>query len=173
MATGSETEHVTGMPQLDFTSFGSQIFWFLLALVGLYYMLSRVAIPRIAETLATRQEAISRDLEHAAELKSRAAEAEEAYDKALAAARSKAQEIGAEARAEIRKELDAALEKADAEIAAKSAESETRIREIREAALDNIREVSTETAEALVEALLPGSGDAKAVKAAVADRLKG
>jgi F-type H+-transporting ATPase subunit b len=173
MATGTETEHATGMPQLDFSTFGSQIVWFLIALGALYYMLSRVAIPRISETLATRQEAIARDLEQAAELKQRAAEAEAAYDKALADARAEAQEIGAEARAEIRKELDEALAKADAEIAAKSAESEARIREIREAALDNIREVSNETTAALVEAMLPGAADAKSIKAAVEDRLKG
>jgi F-type H+-transporting ATPase subunit b len=173
MATGSETEHVTGMPQLDFSTFGSQIFWFLLALGGLYFMLSRIAIPRIAETLATRQEAIARDLEQAAELRDRAAEAEAAYEKALADARSQAQEIAAETRAEIRKELDAAMAKADAEIAAKSAESEGRIAEIREAAIDNVREVATDTAEALVDKLLPGAGDADAVKTAVTARMKG
>lgn len=173
MATATETEHSTGMPQLDFTTFGSQIFWFLIALGVLYYMLSRIAIPRIAETLATRQEAIARDLEQAAELRDRAAEAEAAYDQALADARSKAQDIAAETRGEIRKELDAALAKADAEIAAKSAESEERIGEIREAALDNIREVSKETTAALVEAFLPGSSDAKAVKAAVEAQMKG
>ena len=173
MATGTETEHTTGMPQLDFSTFGSQIVWFLIALGVLYYMLSRIAIPRISETLATRQEAISRDLEQAAELRDRAAEAETAYEQALADARSKAQEIAAETRGEIRKELDAALAKADAEIATQSAESEGRINEIRLAAVDNIREVSNETTAALVEAMLPGSSDAMAIKAAVDDRLKG
>ena len=76
-----------GLPQLDFSTFGNQIFWLLVALVAIYLILSRVALPRIAAVLAERQGTITHDLTTAEDLKAKAAEAEEAYKKALADAR--------------------------------------------------------------------------------------
>lgn len=166
-------EHASGMPQLEFSTFPSQIFWFLLALVLLYLMLSRIAIPRIAGVLEDRHEAMANDLEAAADLKRKAEEAEEAYEKALADARAEAQRIAAEAKAEIQKDLDAATAKADAEIAAKAAESEARIAEIREGAVASIAEVANDAAVAIVDKLAPGLADKAAVKSAVSAAMKG
>jgi len=42
------------MPQLDFSTFGNQIFWLVVTLVAIYLILDRVALPRIAEVLAER-----------------------------------------------------------------------------------------------------------------------
>lgn len=74
----------SGMPQLDLTTFPNQIFWLIVTLVVIYYVLSRIALPRIAAVLAERQGTITNDLATAEELKLKAVEAEKAYDKALA-----------------------------------------------------------------------------------------
>ncbi|MEM9395741.1 MAG: F0F1 ATP synthase subunit B' [Pseudomonadota bacterium] len=161
-----------GMPQLDFSTFPNQIFWLVVTLVVIYLVLNKVALPRIASVLAERSGTITNDLAAAEELKLKAVEAEEAYNRALAEARAEAQKIVAEAKAEIQNELDDATAKADAEIAAKAAESEKAISEIRENAMQSVTEVANETAEALVAALLPQASGAD-VKAAVSDRLKG
>ena len=161
-----------GMPQLDFSTFGNQIFWLAIALVALYLILSRVALPRIAAVLAERQGTITNDLAAAEELKAKAVEAEDAYNKALAEARAEAQRIAAETRAEIQVGLDEAIAKADEQISAKTAESEKAIGEIKAGALESVKVVAADTAEALVTAL-GGKADAKAVAAAVADRMKG
>ena len=58
------------------------------------------------------------------ELKAKAAEAEEAYEKALADARAEASRIAAEAKAEMQAEVDAAIEKADADLLEMDTESE-------------------------------------------------
>ncbi|CUI00383.1 F0F1 ATP synthase subunit B' [Leisingera aquaemixtae] len=161
-----------GMPQLDFSTFGNQIFWLVVALVVIYLILSRVALPRIAAVLAERQGTITNDLAAAEDLKAKAVEAENAYNKALADARAEAQRIAAETRAEIQAGLDEAIAKADEQIAAKAAESEEAIAEIKAGALEGVKAVATETAEALVTAL-SGSADKDAVAAAVAQRTKG
>lgn len=166
-------EKKVGMPQLDFTTFPNQIFWFVLAFFALYFLLSRVAMPRIASILEDRHNAIANDLEKAAELREKAEKAEAAYNKALADARAEAQQIAAEAKAEINKELDLAIAKADAEIAAQAAESEKRISEIRAASLKSVEQVSKETAAAIVAALMPSVSDDAAVNKAIAERLKG
>ena len=81
-------------------------------------------------------------------------------------------EIVAAAKADIQADLNAAIAKADAEIAAKSAESEKRIGEIRAGAVEAVTEVAKDTAKELV-AVLGGKADAKAITAAVTARLKG
>ncbi|OYW62228.1 MAG: ATP F0F1 synthase subunit B' [Rhodobacterales bacterium 32-66-7] len=170
-ATG-EAEAAVGMPQLDFSTWPNQIFWLLVTLVVIYFVLSRVALPRIGAVLAERKGAITNDLAAAEELKQKAVAAEKAYNDALANARTEAAKIVAAAKAEIQKDLDAATAKADAEISVKVAESEAAIATIRDGAAAAVAEVARETAAALVAAL-GGSVDAKAVTSAVSARLKG
>ena len=164
--------HATGMPQLDITTWQNQIFWLLVALVVIFLVLWRVALPRIGAVLAERRGTITNDLAAAEELKQKALAAEKAYNDALASARVEAGKIVAQAKADIQKDLDAAIAKADAEIAAKTAESEKSIGEIRAGALEAVTAVATDTAGELVAAL-GGKADAAAVQAAVNAALKG
>jgi F-type H+-transporting ATPase subunit b len=161
-----------GMPQLNFDHFGNQIFWLLLTLVVIFFILSRIALPRIAAILAERQGTITNDIAAAEDLKVKAVEAEKAYEKALADARSNAQAIVAEAKAEIKADLDKAIAKADAEIAARSAEGEKKIAGIRDSALDNVALIARDTAREIVAAL-GVDADAGTVTAAVDARMKG
>ena len=162
-----------GMPQLNFDTWGSQIFWLVVSLVVLFFILKTIAIPQIASGLEERADAIEDDLDRAAEFRKKAEEAEAAYDAALAAARAKAQEIAQATRDDIQKDVDEAVAKADAEIAARAAEGEKRIAEIRAHALEAVEEVATETAEAVVAAVAPDMADAAAIRSAVADAVKG
>lgn len=161
-----------GMPQLDFSTWGNQVFWLVLALIATYLILSRVALPRIGAVLAERQGTITNDIAAAEDFKAKAIEAEAAYDKALLDARAEAHNIVAEAKADIQADLDIAISKADAEIAAKSAESEKAISEIRASALENVKVVAKDTAKEIVIAM-GGKADAKTVNAAVTERMKG
>lgn len=165
-------EAAVGMPQLDFASFPNQIFWLLVALVLIYVILSKIALPRISSVLAERAGTITNDIAAAEELKQKAHEAEAAYEQALVDARAEAQKIVAEARADIQKDLDVAIQAADSEIAAKAAESEKAIAEIRAGAMDAVKDVAKDTAKEIVAAL-GGKADAKTVTAAVTARLKG
>jgi F-type H+-transporting ATPase subunit b len=161
-----------GLPQLDFSTFGNQIFWLLVTLVVIYFVLSRIALPRIAAVLAERQGAITNDLAAAEDLKVKAEQAEQAYLKALADARAEAQTIGARAKAEIKADLDAATVKADAEISARAAEGEKKIAEIRANAMDSVKEVAKSAAAEIVVAM-GGKADGRTVNAAVTARMKG
>ena len=161
-----------GMPQLCFDWWGNQIFWLIIALLAIYFILSRVALPRIGAVLAERAGTITNDLAAAEDLKAKAVEAEAAYDKALQDARAEASRIVDEAKAEIKGDLDVAIAKADAEISAKAAESEKAISEIRASALENVKIVANDTAKEIVSAM-GGSADAEAIESAVAARMKG
>lgn len=178
VAHGTEMAHgadaaahgATGLPQLDFATFPNQIFWLVVTLVVLFWIISRIAIPRISAVLADRQGAITGDLMAAEEFKRRARDAEAAYDRALAEARGEANKIVAANKAEIQRELDGAIAHADAEIAARASESERRIGDIRASAETDARTVAREVTAELVRSF-GGQADAAAIDRAVDARL--
>lgn len=185
MATSEETGHAEaaahaadaahgggGMPQLDGSTWASQIFWTAIALFLLYRILVKTILPRISGALEDRHNAIADDLDRAAELKQKAEEAEVAYKQALADARANAQGIAAEAQAEIDEKLAKASAEADAEIAAKTAESEKRIGEIRAEAAGSAKDIALDAAKAIVDKLVPGSVDEAALASAVGKALQ-
>jgi F-type H+-transporting ATPase subunit b len=161
-----------GMPQLDFSTFSNQIFWLVVTLVVIYFILSRFALPRIGGALAERAGTITNDLAEAEDLKQRALEAEQAYEKALAEARAEAQQINIAMRAEIQAQLDIELAKADAEISARTAEAATTLAEIRDSSVNSVKDVAKATAKEIVAAM-GGKADVKTVTAAVTSRMKG
>ena len=161
-----------GMPQLDFSTFSNQIFWLVVTLFVIYFILSRIALPRIGEALADRAGTISNDLAEAEELKQRALEAEKAYEKALADARAEAQSINVAMRAEIQAQLDVELAKADAQISARTAEAAVALAKIRSTAMVSVNDVAKATTKEIV-AVMGGKADAKIVTSAVNLRMKG
>jgi F-type H+-transporting ATPase subunit b len=82
-----------GMPQLDYHDFAPQLVWLAIAFVALYLVMSQLAVPRIADTLAKRQAKIQGDLDAAekANEETRALVAD--YEKRLADAREDARRL--------------------------------------------------------------------------------
>lgn len=171
-AHGAAEAASPGMPQLDFSTWGNQIFWLVITLIVIYLVLSRVALPRIASILAERQGTITNDIAAAEDLKAKAQDAEAAYDKALIDARAEAGRIVAETKAGIQADLDDAIATADVQIAAKAAEGEKVIAEIRAGALESVKDVAKDTAKEIVAAM-GGKADAKSITSAVTARMKG
>ena len=177
MATGAEAAqsaagHTTGMPQLDPSTYPNQIFWLIITLLVIYWVLSRIALPRIGAVLAERAGTISNDIAAAEEISIKAREAEAAYEKALAEARAEANRIGEETRQSIKAELASAMAEADAKIAERTAESEVAINEIRAHAAESIRQVAAEAAAEIVQ-VMGAEPDASAIETAVDQRVKG
>ncbi len=168
----NENGGAIGMPQLCADWIPNQIFWLLVTLVVIYLVLSRIALPRIGAVLAERKGTISNDLAAAEELRQKAVAAEKAFNDALIAARGEAAKIVAAAKADIQKDLDVATKAAEVQIAAKTAESQKTIGDIRAGAVEAITEVAKDTAIELVAAL-GGSADARSITEAITARLKG
>ena len=168
----AEANSAAGMPQLEISTFPNQILWLVVALVVLYLILSRVALPRIGSILAERAGTITADIDAAETYKRQAAAAEAAYNKALDDARAAAHKIVEEMRAEIQADLDVAIQKADAEIAARTAESERRIAEIRDSANEAVEQVAADAAQEILT-VFGVSAEREAITRAVAARVKG
>ena len=80
------------------STFASQLVSLVIAFVALYIIVSRIALPRVGAVIDARQNKIEGDLAEAQKLKDESEAALKAYESDLAAARSKAQAIGAETR---------------------------------------------------------------------------
>jgi F-type H+-transporting ATPase subunit b len=82
-----------GMPQLDYHDFAPQLVWLAIAFVALYFVMSRLAVPRIEDTLAKRQGKIQGDLDAAEKANEETRALVAAYEKRLADAREDARRV--------------------------------------------------------------------------------
>ena len=79
------------MPQLDLSTFPSQIFWLAAFFVVLYLLMAKIAIPGIEKVIDERRNRIDGDLDKAGQMKAEAEAVIAAYEKGLADARHQAQ----------------------------------------------------------------------------------
>jgi F-type H+-transporting ATPase subunit b len=166
-STAAEGGHQGGaFPPMDTTTFPSQIFWLVIFFGLLYLLMSRLALPKMAAVLANRHKTIESDLARATALKNETEAAIQAYEKALADARAKAQGIAAETRAKMSAEMDAERAGLEKKIGAKTAEAESRIATAKAQAMKDVGEVAAETAAEIVSELTGATvSKAEAVKA--------
>lgn len=159
------------MPQFDPEWFASQLFWLIVTFTALYFVLSRVALPRIAQVLEERQDKVDDDLAKAERLKEEAEEVHQAYEQTLADARAEAQKALKETADQIAREQSAHHETLTAELQQKTREAEERIAAAKTEAIDELRTVAGEVAQAAAQKLIGtevGKGRAeKAVKQAM------
>ena len=156
------------MPQLEFGNplVIAQIVWLLIIVGMLSFVLSTYALPRVAEVLEDRRRRIEGDLEAAQAAKAEADAAIAAYREASAKARAEAQAAIADAMQSAQAETTARADALAARLAKQIDEADARIGRARDAALGALRQVSTETAEALITRLT-GRSEPGAVGAAV------
>lgn len=172
--THATTEHAekTVFPPFDPANFGSQLLWFAITFAVLYWMISRVAVPRIGGILEQRRVRLEGDLKEADRLRQETDRAIAAYEAALAEARQRAHGIAEETRASIKADLEGKRTAVEADLAAKVAAAEQRIAATKSQALANVEEIAAETAAALV-ARLSDSVPAAAARDAVKEAAKG
>lgn len=165
-------EHDGGFPPFNSQTFGSQLFWLVIAFVLLYALMAKWALPRVAGVIDKRQKHIEGDLAEAARLKQQSDEAVAAYEQALADARGRAQSIANETRDKQAKQADAAHKAIEDELGARLAQSDKTIAATKQTAMSNVRGIAEGAAAAIVERLIGSAPNEKAVADAVADVLK-
>lgn len=160
------------MPQFDPSTFASQLFWLLVMFVALYWIVSKIAVPRIGEVLEQRARVIQDDIDRATQLKAETDKAVAAYDKAMAEARVQAYEHMRVMQADMKAVADKKTADVTAQVNRQIGEAEARIASAKQAALDGIKGVAADTARDVVAKLAGLSPDANAVDQAIATALK-
>jgi F-type H+-transporting ATPase subunit b len=159
------------MPQFNLHDFAPQIFWLAVTFVTLYLLMSRLAMPRVSNILDERKGRIEADLAAAQTLRQETDKAIADYEKELAEAKGRAQQIGREAREEMAAEMDRQRADVDRQINEKMADAEKSITTLKASALGHTDEIATELAEDLVARLLGRQVDRETLVGAVQQAL--
>ncbi len=155
------------MPQLDPSTFGSQLFWLAVSFVTLYVVLSVLVLPRIGATMAKRSEQLDGNLAEAEALRAKAEAALEAYEEALAQARTKALVVAQTMRAEVQAETARQKAELDAKLAEEAAAADSRLAATREAALAGLRDAAKDIVGEVMLSIGVDQADDKSVEAAL------
>ncbi len=160
------------MPQMEFADYAPQLIWLAITFITLYVLMSRIALPRIADVLEQRQLRLSNDLEQASALRDEATKALEAYEATMAEARSQAHAIAMETRDKIAAEAEKRRAAFDAELEAQTAKEEERIQKAIAEVESNVRDVAIATAQAAGAKLLGEDLPADALGRAVDSQME-
>ncbi len=141
------------MPQLDTSTWPTQLIWLAITFCALYYIISRVVIPRTGGVIARRKAQIEGDLASAQALKRDTDKAIETYEAQLAEARAKATQISQDNRNRLNSEIDGERAKLDAALGVRIGEAEKTVQAARTRALADIGEVAADIAASIVSEL--------------------
>ena len=155
------------MPQLDLSTFPSQIFWLAVIFLLLYLLMARVALPRVAAMIDARKARIEGDLERAAQMKAEAEAVMAAYERSLADARAQAQATLKEAMDRFAAEASERQRKAAETLAAETSAAEKRIAAAKAEALAGLRAVAIDVARTATRKLVGVDVDEGSAAAAV------
>lgn len=153
VVTIEEEPHNEVFPPFDATTYPSQLLWLAVSFGLLYYLMSRIALPRIAGILETRRDRIAGDLAEAERLRQETDKAINAYEEALSEARSKAHELAQTTRDELNSKVAAKRASVEAELSEKLDAAEENINAIKSKALNEVGSIAEETTIAVVEAV--------------------
>lgn len=160
-------ESSAGLPQLDVSTYPSQLFWLAVTFGILYFIFSKKSLPEISNVLENRQQHIQSDLATAENLRNDAEKAQEAYEASLDAARAESAKALNEANARIKekaeKQNDAFRKKSEADIH----ELEKRLNEAKEEAMDDMNTIAAEVASAAAEKIVGINPDIEHAKTVV------
>ena len=161
------------MPQIEVSTFASQIFWLIICFATLYYLLSRRALPRVSEVLEARQDRIAADLDQAQRLRRDAEKTLEIYEQAMAKARDEAHALLAEVQNRLQAEAAERQAEINRQLAEQLAEAEAQIAAARKRALAEMAEAAVDAARAAAERLAGVEVSQEAARTAMRRVLEG
>ena len=142
-----------GLPQLDISTWPSQLFWLVVLFTAGYILMAKFVTPRIGSVLEERRAKLDEDLGKARSASEDAARIRAEYEADLDAARSAAAETAKQAAAEATKQAEASDAKIAKKLAEKVAKAEAKLATARSEAMANLNNVAAEAALAAVAQL--------------------
>ncbi|MGA8170078.1 MAG: ATPase [Methylocystis sp.] len=158
--------HEQGFPPFQTSNFAPQLVWLVLIFGVLYLLMSRLALPRVAKILSTRETTIGSDLDAARELQTKAQAADARNNNTLRTKKDEAQAIGRDAQEKTAAEVGALRSAAEKKFGEQIAAAEARIAAEKAQALTHVESIATEAAASIVAKLTGAQVDAATLTAA-------
>ena len=141
------------MPQLDISVFSPQIFWLIISFVCLWWLMAKVALPKVALVLEERQTKINDSLDIAKNLQREAEGEIEAYKTTISEAREKARTVINEATQQGTQESLTQQSELRESLTEKIALAEAEIETANDSALESIHQSAKEVATIVLNRL--------------------
>ncbi len=142
-----------GLPQLDISTWPSQLFWLVVLFTAGYAIMAKFVTPRIGSVLEERRAKLDEDLGKARSASEDAARIRAEYEAHLDAARTVAAETAKQAAVEVAKQAEATDAKIAKKVAEKVAKAEAKLATAHSEAIANLNNVAAEAAMAAVAQL--------------------
>mgnify|MGYP001366844033 FL=1 len=155
------------MPQLDVSGFSSQIFWLVITFVFLWWLMAKVALPKVGLVLEERQKKINDSLDMAENLRIEAGSVLEAYEIAISVAHDEARKVINDANQEGTQASANQLAEMRISLTNQIAEVEAEIESVKEKALNDISQSAREVAISTLDNLVGIKVPAKTLNAAI------
>ena len=160
-------ESTGGLPQLDPSTYPSQIFWLFLVFAFLYVFFARKSLPEISETIENRAERIRNDLDSAAKLKDEVASVQATYEESLSKARKDASELFQQIENDIKIQSEKNTKEFQERASEEMAKLEKNIDKARKSAMEDMSNVAAEVATEAAEKIIGVRADESSAKAVV------
>ena len=155
------------MPQLDPTRFPSQIFWLVVTFLFLWWLMAKVALPKVGLVLEERQKKINDSLDLAENLRIEAGSELDAYETAISLAHEEARKVINDANQEAIQASANQLAEMRISLTNQIAEVEAEIESVKEKALNDISQSAREVAISTLDNLVGIKVPAKTLNAAI------
>ncbi len=141
------------MPQLEVSTYITQIFWLITTFLCFWLAMDKIIIPRISETIEARKRKYDEFILKAEEVNKKALNALQRYEETLAAAKANASEQISKNEAELKEFMRQEEEKITEQLKLKIAEKEDMLLHEKAETMDKIEEISRMTALTILQQL--------------------
>ena len=146
----AEGQGSAGLPQMDITTFPSQLFWLVITFAILYIFMWRVVIPKLSTTIEERKDKISNDINEAEKFNSEATSILEKYEEQMSSASQSASDIISESKSQMNEYFENLKLENEKKIAEMIRNSQKMIKlrekdsrnEVRNATLETVKEIT-------------------------------
>lgn len=139
------------MPQLDVSTYISQLFWLVICFFSLYFIMAKLIIPRIADIIDQRHKKIDDYLDKAMSIEKQAEESLQKYQDALEKATNEANQAIEKTQQELNDLIKNKQDELDASLKAKLLKSDAAMEKNKEQALQQIQNISEALALNIVQ----------------------
>ena len=156
-----------GLPQFDLARWPGQMVWMLIIFGVMLFLFAKVFVPRVGGTISEREDRIAGDVGDARRLKEQADQQAATAASEMVAARASAHKLAIDAKAKANADTAAQEAVEEARLNETLAKAETRIGAAPDQAMSHVRDIASETAQAIVAHLTGREASAAEVKSAL------
>lgn len=156
-----------GLPQLDATTYPSQIFWMIVVFVIMHFFFAKKSLPEISRTIENRSERVSNDLDSAERLKEEVEAVQKSYEDSLSGAREESSRLFSDIENEIKIKSEKHASDFQERLNERIQVLEKEIVKARKNAMDEMSDVAADVAMTAAEKIIGVKANKATAKAVV------